>query len=420
MNDIVIREREHQTAARLAEKRFNVQVWHRRAGKSFFNICRMIARALISGVDDWQAGYLAPTRTQASQIASPYFLRFCEGFGAEYNKSEMCLRIPSVGLIRLYSGENYERMRGLYFDDVVIDEAAQVPSTALSEVISPAVADRLGGITIAGTPKGRRNMLYEQLQYAQTSGDPDWSASVLGWQDTGALDPKEVERMRRSMREEEFAQELECSFDGSLRGAYYGKDMDAAHASGRVTVVKYKIGLPVYCALDLGWSDAMVAIFFQRVGTETHILACETYHETSIPDMVMAWRKLPWPVDLVILPHDARVRELGTGKSRQQTFREAGLKTAICPSRSVHEGIEAVRQLLPHCWFDAERTVLLRDALSAYRSKYDEVLRVSSVTPIHDWSSHYADAMRYLAVGYPARTGQANGWGNRPKFQGTI
>lgn len=419
-NDLVLRERRHQTLVREAERRFNVLVWHRRAGKSFHLVSRMLARAVQSGRGDWQAAFVAPTRLQGQQIAEPYLRQLSTPLGGSYMPSRMELTLPGVGWIRIFSGENYERMRGLFLDDVVFDEAAHIPSAAWTQVVSPAIADRRGGATFSGTPRGMANLLWEQLEYAQTSGDPEWAHSVQTYRDTGALDPKEIERMRRSMTPEEFGQELECSFEGALRGAFHARDMADAMAQGRVTEVRYDAALPVRMALDLGWSDAMVAIAFQMAGTEVRILDCSTYHQTGIPDMVAEWRDRPYRIDSAILPHDARVSELGSGKSRQEVFHSLGIRTSICPNQRIHEGISAVRLLFPHVWFNRDTTQTLREALQSYRSEFDEVRRVHNTSPLHDWSSHYADAMRYLALGRPGLSASSGGWADNSHLMGGL
>lgn len=413
-HDREIRERRHQTAARRAERRFNVLVWHRRAGKSHHLVTRMLVRAVQSGRSDWQGAYVAPRRNQAAQIAEPYFLAYSEPLRADYNRSEMKLTIPNVGVIRMYSGENYDRMRGLYLDDVTLDECAHIPSAAWTQVISPAISDRRGMATFAGTPNGMQNMLWEMLDYAQSADDPDWMYSVLRWQDTGAVSIDEIERNRKAMSPEEFAQEWECSFGGALRGAYYAREMAAAVAEGRVSDVRADEALPVYLALDLGWSDTMVSIWFQQAGTEIRVLRAKGYEHTAIPDMVADWRGHEL-IEEVILPHDARVTELGTGRTRQETFEAMGCRTSICPNQPVHEGISQVRQLLGHCWFDRDGTKMLREGLQSYRAKYDEVRQIHSMSPEHSWASHWADAMRYLAVGRPAR-----GVGKRRTFRGRV
>lgn len=69
----------------------------------------------------------------------------------------------------------------------------------------------------------------------------------------------------------------------------------------------------------------------------------------------------------------------------------------IAPRVGVADGIEAVRRLLPRCWIDAGACGPGLKALGEYRERMDEKRRVG-LGPRHDWASHAADALRYLAV----------------------
>jgi hypothetical protein len=166
----------------------------------------------------------------------------------------------------------------------------------------------------------------------------------------------------------------------------------------------------VTAAVDLGYSDTMVVGFWQEAGTEVRCIKATGYQYTSIPDMIRDWRTLPFPIATVVLPHDAKVHELGTGSTRQEVFHNLGCNTVLAPSQSVHEGISAVRDMLPRTIFDRASCATLIEALNTYRSEFDEVKQVHRVSPLHDWSSHWADMVRYFALGRPTQ----HGWGPRP------
>ncbi|HEX6963270.1 MAG TPA: hypothetical protein VF175_15490, partial [Lacipirellula sp.] len=100
------------------------------------------------------------------------------------------------------------------------------------------------------------------------------------------------------------------------------------------------------------------------------------------------------------VPHDAKVRELGTGRTRVETLAQLGRKPRLVPAHTLQDGINAARQILPLCWFDRERTGHGVEALRQYRADYDEKERVFKNQPKHDWTSHAADAFRYLAMAY--------------------
>ena len=100
-----------------------------------------------------------------------------------------------------------------------------------------------------------------------------------------------------------------------------------------------------------------------------------------------------------ILPHDVRVRELGTGKSRLEVLESAGMNIEVCKQIGVEDGIQAVRRILPNCYFNKATTEYGVNCLRNYRRQYNEKLNAYAEKPLHDWTSHGADAFRYLAVG---------------------
>lgn len=418
---VEFRFRPHQRAAYEAETRFECRVWHRRAGKTFYTVARKLGRALEARRNDHRAYYLAPTRVQAKRIAWDYLRRWARSLEAQVNESELRVDLANGARIQLLGAEQYDDLRGLYADDLTLDEAALIPSAAWTQVLSPMLADRMGRATFTGTPKGRMNLLYEiweEAGVAMDQRDPEWSRSRLRHDETEILAASEIARMRRTMTEAEFRQELECSWDAALRGSYFGAELAAADEAGRITSVKYDARYPVIAALDLGMRDAMPVIYAQEAGSELRIIDHDTFEGTSIPDLVDHWHRKPWRIQTVILPHDAKVRELGTGLTREEIFIRRGCKTRLCPDVGRDEGISQVVHALRNCWFDREATKALREALSAYRSEYDEVNRIHRLTPLHDWSSHHADAMRYLVVG---RGISSTAWGdNSAAYRGLV
>ena len=109
-------------------------------------------------------------------------------------------------------------------------------------------------------------------------------------------------------------------------------------------------------------------------------------------------------------PHDIRVRELGTGKSRRDTARNHGIDFNIVPNIGLDDGVDAVRLLLPRCWFDEVKCRLGLDALTFYRKAYHERLQQYSDRPVHDQASHGADAFRGLAVRHKPPKAKTTAW----------
>ena len=136
----------------------------------------------------------------------------------------------------------------------------------------------------------------------------------------------------------------------------------------------------------------------QLVGKEVRLIDFVENHGVGL-DWYVGWlREKGYEKFDQILPHDVQVRELGTGKSRKEMLEEAGLNITIAPRLSIADGIQAVRRMLPRCWFHP-RTKAGLNALRNYRREHDEKRVVFYEKPLHDWSSHAADAFRYLAIG---------------------
>ncbi|MGZ8336713.1 MAG: hypothetical protein ACXWU1_08635 [Allosphingosinicella sp.] len=380
--------------------RWFVGITHRRAGKTVANINDLVMSACKCWRWKPRFAYFAPRLNQAKEIAWTY-LKDATDFipGRRVNESELWIDLPGGKRIRIYGADNPDRLRGIYLDGVVLDEFGDMDSTIWSKVIRPALSERKGWASFIGTPKGRN--AFHRL-WEQAADDPDWTRLMLKASETGLLDAKELADARKAMTDDEYAQEFECSFEAAVRGAYYGREMNQAGADGRLTHVPYDPRLPVHTAWDLGIADSTVIWFIQshRAGGETRVVDVIKGEGVGLEWYVKRLQERDHVWGDHILPHDAQVRELGTGKSRVEMLAENGIRATICPSLPVEDGIQAVRGLLATCWFDQEKCRAGIEALRMYRRDYDEKSQEFRVRPLHDWTSHYADALRYFAVGH--------------------
>jgi hypothetical protein len=247
-----------------------------------------------------------------------------------------------------------------------------------------------------GTPFGMANQFYEFFRDAE--GKPDWFRQLLTYRDTDSLSPDEIEALKRDMLEEEFAQEFECDWNAAVKGAYYGKLMAAAEREGRITRVPHDPALPVHTSWDLGMADLTVVWCWQVLGAEIRAINCLAFQGTGLPEVVRALGALPYQYGKHWVPHDAKVRELGTGRSRLEMAQALGMRWDVAPEVGVANGIEATRAILPRVWFDREKCREGVEALKTYRTEWDDLRRVFKLAPLHSWESHYADAVRYFAV----------------------
>jgi hypothetical protein len=406
--------RAYQAKLHADSSRFKVVVLHRRAGKTVFSIYQLILDVLQCKLPNPRGAYIAPLYSQAKRIAWQYIQDFTRPIpGMVYNQSELSAVFPNGSKIYLAGADNPDSLRGIYLDSVVLDEFAQMNPRAWVEVIRPALADRKGRAVFIGTPMGHNNF-YEIYQQAKTADD--WSSMLLTVDDTGVIDADELAATKREMPPEAYEQEFMCSWSAAVKGAYYGKEMADLERSGRLTTVSHDEALTVVTSWDLGVRDSTVIWFWQVAGTEIRVIDCMAFQGMGLPEMVRLIREKKYNYSSHIAPHDIKVRELGSGKSRFEIAASLGINFQIAPKLPVMDGIFALRSILPRCWFDAGKCKTGIEALKQYRSEYDGKLGVFKTTPLHDWCSDFADSARYFAV-TPSALGAYQDWGDSINYE---
>jgi len=380
--------------------RWFIGVAHRRAGKTVADINELVIGATKCRLPNPRFAYVAPQLNQAKDIAWVYLKEYTAFLSPKINESELWVELPGGARIRIYGADNVDRLRGIYLDGVVLDEFGDMDPTIWSQVIRPALSDRKGWAAFIGTPKGKNT--FHRL-WIEADGDKDWTRLMLKASETGLLDANELADARRMMSVDEFAQEYECSFEAAVKGAYYGKEMNDADDAGRICSVPYDPRFPVHTAWDLGMADSTAIWFIQVAGRETRVIDCLKGEGVGLDWYVKRLHERDYVWGSHYLPHDVEVRELGTGKSRKEVLEGLGIKVTVCPNIPKADGIQAVRMLIPTCWFDKTKTRLGVEALRMFRRDYDEKRQEFRTTEFRDWTTHYADAFRYFAVGHRDR-----------------
>ena len=205
--------------------------------------------------------------------------------------------------------------------------------------------------------------------------------------------------------------------DGSYYGRLYRKYVIGKN---RLQQDIYEPTLPVDVAIDLGMNDQLVMVFYQLVGPELHIIDEYVNSGEGLEHYVGVMRAKGYSIRAVYVPHDANVRELGTGKSRAQILRELGVPARILVrTKSVLDDIELVRKALPYMWFNKDSTTYLQACMEGYSKEWDERLGVFKDRPRHDDFSHGADALRYMVKSLEWRLNN-NVKGARMKFRSNV
>lgn len=396
------------------DRRWACIVAHRRAGKTVATVFDLLTAALSTKKEAARYAYIAPYYAQAKQIAWDYLKRFGAPVAARVMESELAVDLHNGARVRLFGADNPDALRGIYLDGVVLDEYGDQRPSVWGEIIRPLLTDRKGWATFIGTPKGK-NHFYDIRQQARTS--PEWMYCELRASETGILDADELASARKDMTDAQFRQEFECAFDVPALGAVYAAEYQRAVDEKRIGAVPHEESLPVHTFWDLGVGDATTIWFAQFVSGQIRLI---DYYESSgqgLAHYAQVVKSKPYTYGQHYAPHDIAVRELGSGKSRIEIAQSLGIGFLIAPKVSLEDGINAVRMTMNRMWFDEVACRRGLECVSNYRRAPDDRLGGFKAAPVHDWASHGADSLRYLAVSSNLVSNDT--WGaklNYPKF----
>lgn len=244
-----------------------------------------------------------------------------------------------------------------------------------------------------------------------------WFTSIFKASETGILPLEEIEEMTEDLTEAEVEQELECSFTAAILGSYYGGVLVKAKEAGRIGRVPYDPRVPVETFWDIGVGDKCTIWFRQKVGTHYNYIHYYEHHGEGVDHYIKILDALAeydgkrseigegeiiigrgFRYGRHIWPHDGKVQEFGTGQSRQETARQAGLRVFIQPKQRVEDRINATRNRIKISYFDEKYCERGLECLYNYQKEYDSKLLVFNNKPKHDWSSHGADSFGYSSL----------------------
>jgi phage terminase large subunit len=396
-----------------AMARWNVWVCHRRFGKTLLCLCLLIKHSHMCPHPAPRYAYLAPLFRQAKQISWDYLRRFAAQIpGAVPNEAELRLDLPwNNARIQLLGADNPDSLRGMYLDGCILDEYAQMQPRAWTQVIRPALSDRLGWAIKVGTPYGKNHFYFDwrEAVRAQAEGDTDYHAALYRASETGVIPQAELDSARQTMRasfgdlagDADYEQEYECQWEAAIPGAYYAEELRLVDVQRRITHCPYDPTYPVYTAWDLGVNDATAIWFFQCIGRQICLLS---YYEASgygAPHYAEYLASQPYQGHYRghLLPHDGGHHEWGTGERREVTLQRLVQGEVYVQQRpGLDTSINSVRVLFPRLVFDQDGCERGIEALRNYHHRWDTQRKVFLSMPEHNWACHGADALRTLAV----------------------
>jgi len=378
------------------EARFKVLVWHRWSGKTTSWLAELLKQACIK---KWTYHFISPTYTQSKRNAWKIIKEMSVVIPwTNFNESELKITLPNWSLIYLLGADNPDSLRGLDYCGVVMDEYSQQPGNIFTEIIRPRLAITNWRCIWIWTPKWQ-NSFFDLYEWATNDG---WHRSLLTYKDTWIIKDEEILAMKKDMSTDEFEQEMNCSFTASIKWAYYWEYISKCREDWRVTEWIYDKALPVNTYWDLWISDYTSIIFVQVHRNQVRIIDSYQNNWQWLEHYFKYLQDKNYSYEYHYFPHDISVKELWTWITRLELAEKFfwSSKCRITPNVLVKDGIEAVKYIFEKLWFEKETTKWLLDAISQYTQERDDKKWMFKDNPRHDWTSHYADSLRYLAVNY--------------------
>lgn len=391
--------------------------WHRRAGKDSCLLNAMAVKAMQRPAS-YAYGFpeIAHARRAMWNSVDSHTgrRRIYEAFPREIlasdpNETEMRLKFINGSELTFFGLDNYDRLVGAGLAGIVSSEHALGHPSAYA-FFSPMLRENNGFFWAISTPRGS-NHFKTLMDHAGKSND--WFAETLPVTQTGALTDVQIEEARAeyiSLYGEDagdsyFRQEYLCDWSAALLGAFFAREMAAVRSEDRIDPNLEAIpGVPVHRSFDIGVRDDTVIFWFQIVGGQIFILdvyAASGAGVDHFADVIKQRREeYGWDDGIDFVPHDAKVREWGTGRTRVETMQNLGLNPQVVPMASKMDQINAARQTLPRCVFHSRTETIGVVGLEQYRREYDSEKKVFRANPLHDYNSHVADSFLYLSMAW--------------------
>lgn len=389
-------------------------IWHRRAGKDEVCLHHIMCAAMKRAGNFW---YALPEYSQGRKAiwtainphtgkrrideAFPHALR------SSTSETEMFIRFHNQSTFQIIGSDTYDSTVGASVAGIVYSEFALANPSAWA-YHRPILEENKGWAAFVSTPRGR-NFAYSMFQFASQS--PEWFCELLTVADTGALSDAALAETLKEYRalyghdvgNAQYRQEYFCDWNAAILGGYFTVEMAQLRAEERITEIEAE-DRPVHRAWDLGLRDDTSIWWFQVVGGQIYILdhyAASGVGVEHYAEIIEGKAKqYGWKHGTDWVPHDAKVKDYGTGKTRVETMQMFGLHPQLVPMATFMDGINAARRTLPLCVFHPRTEETGIAALEQYRREWDDEKKAFRQSDVHDWTAHPAAAFRYLSLAW--------------------
>jgi len=372
--------------------------WPRRGGKDLTSLQIALRQALMKTCTIF---YIFPSYSNARKaiwdaitIDGNKIIDFFPDALCKKNNTEMKITFVNDSVIQFMGSTEFDRLRGTNPYMVIFSEYAYQNPQAYA-VVRPILAANNGIAIFISTVFGK-NHFYDMYQLAKHSDD--WFCDLKTVEDTMHISDEALMQEKAQMSYDMFMQEYYNSFDVGVRGAYYSRYINDLRLNNQIGDVPHEPRFPVHTSWDIGFTDSTSIIFFQTIGTTIHIIDFYENNKHGLEHYIKYLDTKPYKYGKHIAPHDMGNASFSTGMTRLETASNLGIDFLIAPKLTILDGIEAVRQTLPKCYFDENNTSKLVANLNMYHQEWDDRRQDYKNQPFHGKESHSCDSFRMLAI----------------------
>ena len=387
-----------------------VAIWHRRAGKDK-TMMNIVAKEMAQRVGTYF--YFLPTYTQGKKIIWNGIdrdgFRFLDHIPPQVrtskNNTEMRIETTWGSAFQVVGSDKIDSIVGTNPVGAVFSEYSLQDPRGW-DYIRPIMLENGGWAIFNYTPRGHN---HGYSMYEMALKNDNWFCEKLSIEDTGVLNKADIQEERESgMSEEMIRQEYYCSFESTMPGAYFSEEINAARKQQRICPIPASDYLPVHTCWDLGVGkgDDMVIWFFQIDGFQIKFINLYwnsgkglAFYKKRLDELA---EEFGYRYGTHLAPHDVERPQHGMSevKTIKMIAHDVGIDFIKVPRVSdVRVGIEYVRSKFSSLYFDSVNCAHGVNALASYRREWDSKNGVFRLMPVHDWSSHFADALRTGVAG---------------------
>lgn len=397
-----------------------IYTWHRRAGKDDIGLHHTACSIFQRPGTYW---YLLPQAEQARKAiwtaVDPHTglkridWAFPEALRSKTRHNEMYMEFRNGSTWQVVGSDNYNSLVGSPPVGVVLSEYALSNPSAWS-YLRPILKENGGWALFNFTPRGRNHAVQ---MFEGAINDPQWFTQKITAAQTSVFSAEDLEKERIEYRrdmgdddgESRFRQEYLCDFDAPIVGSYYASALAKLEQQGHFGEFGYDPATAVHTATDIGRTDDLATVFYQKHHLRIHIIdfECESGKDVQwfakmLQDKPYIYAGISSGLSAHTLPWDAVPETFAAPRSVIQQLHGFGIRTRIAPNVDVQAGIQAFRTLLPRIYFNTAnpKVAQLVNALRNYQREFDEERKVFKNIALHNWASHPSDAARYLALSY--------------------